>query len=399
MSIFDKFRAVSALYDQLTRDGVAPVGTPIERVLSPTRGVIDGHEVILAGTNNYLGLTYDPDCIEAGRKSLAESGTGTTGSRLANGSYAGHSALEDELADTFGMRSAIVFTTGYQANLGIISTLVERGDAIVMDADSHASIYDGARMSGADIHRFRHNDAADLARRVRRLRSKANNLLIITEGIFSMLGDHAPIRDIVQVKHEFGAYLMIDEAHSFGILGANGLGLAEQEGCLREMDFVLGTFSKSLGSVGGYCVSDHVELEGVRHSMRAYMFTASSTPTSIATVRAALEVMRRRPELREQLKKNYERVYTSLAKLDFVLGPDPGPVVAVKFGTAEQALAAWRRLLAAGVYVNLVVPPATPGQYSLLRCSLSAAHSHQQIDQIIAAYSQIIEDFGCPDKR
>ncbi len=389
MSIFDKFSAVSALYDELTRDGVAPVGTPIERVHSPTRGVIVGEQVILAGTNNYLGLTYDPQCIEAGQKSLAESGTGTTGSRLANGSYTGHSALEDELADTFGMRSAIVFTTGYQANLGIISTLVERGDAIVMDADSHASIYDGAKMSGADVHRFKHNDAADLAKRVKRLHSKANNLLIITEGIFSMLGDQAPIRDIVEVKREFGAYLMIDEAHSFGILGANGLGLAEQEGCLKEMDFVLGTFSKSLGSVGGYCVSDHAELQAVRHSMRAYMFTASSTPTSIATVRAALEIMRRRPELREQLKNNYERVYASLEQLGLELGPEPGPVVAVKFEDAGKALAAWRRLLAEGVYVNLVVPPATPGQYSLLRCSLSAAHSDDEIDQIIAGYAQV----------
>ena len=387
--IFDKFSAVSALYDQLTRDGVAPVGTPIESVLSPTRGVIDGEEVILAGTNNYLGLTYDPYCIEAGQKSLAESGTGTTGSRLANGSYTGHSALEDELADTFGMRSAIVFTTGYQANLGIISTLVERGDAIVMDADSHASIYDGAKMSGADVHRFKHNDAADLGKRVRRLQSKVNNLLIITEGIFSMLGDRAPIRDIVEVKREFGAYLMIDEAHSFGILGPNGLGLAEQEGCLKEMDFVLGTFSKSLGSVGGYCVSDHAELEAVRHSMRAYMFTASSTPTSIATVRAALEVMRRRPELREQLKKNYERVYRSLEKFGLELGPEPGPVVAAKFEDAGKALAAWRKLLSEGVYVNLVVPPATPGQYSLLRCSLSAAHSDEEINEIIAGYARI----------
>ncbi len=390
MSIFDKFRAVAALYDQLTKDGVAPVGTPIERALSPTSGVIDGREVILAGTNNYLGLTYDPNCIEAGQKSLAESGTGTTGSRLANGSYTGHGALEHELAEAFGLRSAIVFTTGYQANLGIISTLVERGDAIVMDADSHASIYDGAKMSGADVHRFRHNDAADLAKRVKRLQSKANNLLIITEGIFSMLGDRAPIRDILEVKREFGAYLMIDEAHSFGILGPNGLGLAEQEGCLQEMDFVLGTFSKSLGSVGGYCVSNHAELEAVRHSMRAYMFTASSTPTSIATVRAALEVMRRRPELRERLKDNYEQVYASLEKLGLALGPEPGPVVAARFDDAGRALDAWRKLLSAGVYVNLVVPPATPGQYSLLRCSLSAAHSRGEIDQIIAGYAQII---------
>lgn len=390
MSIFEKFRAVNALYDQLTRDGVAPVGTPIEHVLSPTRGIINGQEVILAGSNNYLGLTYDPDCIRAGQKSLAEFGTGTTGSRLANGSYTGHAALEDELADAFGMRSGIVFTTGYQANLGIISTLVERGDAIVMDADSHASIYDGAKMSGADVHRFRHNDPEDLAKRVKRLKSKANNLLIITEGIFSMLGDQAPIRDILQVKRKFGGYLMIDEAHSFGILGPNGLGLAEQEGCLQEMDFVLGTFSKSLGSIGGYCVSDHTDLEGLRYSMRAYMFTASSTPTSIATVRTALEVMRSRPGLRAQLKKNYERVYASLKRLGLVLGPMPGPVVAAKFDDAGQALAAWRKLLAEGVYVNLVVPPATPGQYSLLRCSLSAAHSDEEVDQIIAGYAAVV---------
>ncbi len=389
MSLFDKFRAVGALYDELTGDGVPPVGTPVDRVLSATQGIIDGRQVILAGTNNYLGLTYDPECIEAGQRSLAEFGTGTTGSRLANGSYAGHQALEAEMAQAFGMRSAIVFTTGYQANLGVISTLVERGDVIIMDADSHASIYDGVKMSGADVHRFKHNDAADLAKRVRRLEPRANNLLIITEGIFSMLGDQAPIRDIVDVKREFGAYLMIDEAHSFGILGETGLGLAEQEGCLQHVDFVLGTFSKSLGSVGGYCVSDHEDLQAVRHSMRAYMFTASSTPTSIATVRAALAVMRRRPELRQQLRANYERVHAGLDALGFALGPVAGPVVAARFEHAQDALDAWRTLLDSGVYVNLVVPPATPGKYSLLRCSLSAAHSHDEIDRIISAYAQI----------
>lgn len=391
MSIFDKFESIGALYEQLTEDGVVPVGTPIERVFSPTRGLIEGREVVLAGTNNYLGLTFDASCIEAGQRSLVESGTGTTGSRLANGSYTGHTALEQELADYFTMRSAIVFTTGYQANLGVISTVVERGDAIVMDADSHASIYDGAKMSGADVHRFRHNDANDLAKRVRRLRSRSGNILIITEGIFSMLGDRAPIREIVDVKREYGAYLIIDEAHSFGTLGRKGLGLAEQENCLQDMDFILGTFSKSLGSVGGYCVSDHAGLEEVRHSMRAYMFTASSTPASIATVRAALAVIRARPELRERLKKNYERIYAALLNLGFELGPEPGPVVAAKFDDPSRALLAWRKLLAEGIYVNLVVPPATPGQYSLLRCSLSAAHTDQEIDQIIGGYRLIRE--------
>ncbi len=389
MSLFDKFADVAELYAHLTKDGVAPVGTPIERALSPTCGIVDGKEVILAGTNNYLGLTYDRACIEAGKQSLDEEGTGTTGSRLANGSYYGHHALEAELSRAFCMRSAIVFTTGYQANLGIISTIVGRGDAIVMDADSHASIYDGAKMSGADVHRFRHNDAADLAKRVKRLKSKVGHLLIITEGIFSMLGDRAPIREIVEVKRESGAYLIVDEAHSFGILGSRGLGLAEEQGCLQDMDFVLGTFSKSLGSVGGYCVSDHEGLEAVRHSMRAYMFTASSTPASIATVRAALRVMQERPELRAQLRGNFERVYEGMKNLGFVLGPEPGPVVAARFEDATEALHAWRRLLAAGVYVNLVVPPATPGQYSLLRCSLSAAHSDDEIDQILAGYAKI----------
>ena len=389
MSIFDKFSGIAGLYAHLTKDGIAPVGTPIERVLSPTRGIVDGKEVILAGTNNYLGLTYDRDCIAAGKKSLDEDGTGTTGSRLANGSYQGHCALEQELAQAFGMRSAIVFTTGYQANLGVISTIVGRGDAIIMDADSHASIYDGAKMSGADVHRFRHNDAADLAKRAGRLRSKVDHMLIITEGIFSMLGDRAPIREIVDIKRESGAYLMIDEAHSLGVLGPQGLGRADEEGCLQEMDFVLGTFSKSLGSVGGYCVSDHAGLDAVRHSMRAYMFTASSTPASIATVRTALAVMRQRPELRARLEANFERVYSGLAALGLTLGPQPGPVVAARFEDAGEALGAWRRLLASGVYVNLVVPPATPGQYSLLRCSLSAAHSDEEIEQILDGYAKI----------
>ena len=214
--------------------------------------MLDGRRVLLLGTNNYLGLTFDRDCIAAAVAATEAEGTGTTGSRIANGSYGGHEALERRLAAFLGRRSAMVFTTGYQANLGVLSALAGRGDHLLLDADSHASIYDGARLAGAQVTRFRHNDPDDLRRRLRVLSSQPGDKLIVVEGIYSMLGDTAPLREIAAVKRETGAWLLVDEAHSLGVLGARGRGLAEAEGVEADVDFVVGTFSKSLGAIGGY---------------------------------------------------------------------------------------------------------------------------------------------------
>jgi 8-amino-7-oxononanoate synthase len=368
--------------EQLAELGIMPFGVEIEHISSATEGVVLGHPVILAGTNNYLGLTFDPDCIEAACQALLEQGTGTTGSRLANGSYGGHLALEKELAAFYQTPSAIVFSTGFLATMGAVSSLAGPGDRILLDADCHASIYEGTRVSGSEVIRFRHNNPADLEKRLRRIEGQENNTLIVVEGIYSMLGDRAPLSEIAALAKKYGAYLMVDEAHSMGVLGETGRGLIEEAGVEDAVDFVVGTFSKSLGSVGGFCTSRHPELELVRYSARPYIFTASPAPSIIASTRVALRMLRDGRDLREHLWRNAKRLYNGLEQAGFTLGPEPGPVIAMQMDNTEQALVWWRQLLEQGVYVNLVLPPATPTGGPLLRCSLSAAHTDAQVDRI-----------------
>ena len=389
MSLFDKFSAFQELTDRFAENGTLPFGAVTEQILSPTEAIVSGQKVILAGTNNYLGLTFDPDSIAAAQAAVGENGTGTTGSRMANGTFADHVALEHELADFFGTRAAIVFSTGYSATMGTSATIAGSGDVILLDADSHASIYDGVRLSSAEIIRFRHNDPVDLEKRLRRLKDHGGDTLIIVEGIYSMLGDIAPLAEIAALKREYGAYLMVDEAHSLGVLGDKGRGAAEAAGIEEDTDFIVGTFSKSLGSIGGYCVSNHPELELLRFAIRSYIFTASASPSVIASTRATLKIMRDRPELQRKLWKNADHLYTELAKIGFDLGPHASPVVAVRSEGTETAIGWWEKLFNQGVFVNLVIPPASPAGYSLLRCSVSAAHSEAEIQRIIDAYSTL----------
>ncbi len=392
MKLLEKFSAMAGIRAELAGLGIRPFGAVTEKLLSSTEAIVDGRHVILAGTNNYLGLTFDPDCIAAAQQALAEQGTGTTGSRMANGTFAEHVALEQELAAYYGRQHAIVFSTGFSATRGMGATLAGTGDVVMLDADSHASIYDGVRLGGAEIIRFRHNDVANLERKLARLGDRAANTLVITEGIYSMLGDTAPLAEIAALKGKYGFCLMVDEAHSLGVLGEHGRGLAEAAGVEDQVDFVVGTFSKSLGSIGGYCVSNLPELEAIRFSIRSYIFTASPSPSVIASTRVALRHLQQRPQLREQLWRNAYHLYDGLKALGFVVGPQASPVVAVKLEDRELALRWWPRLLEMGVYVNLVVPPASPSTFSLLRCSVSAAHSEDQIRRILEAFAALRND-------
>jgi 8-amino-7-oxononanoate synthase len=301
MSLLDKFAELEQTQNALTAMGTNPTNVIVEQALSPTESLIGGRHTIMAGTNNYLGLTFDPACIEAGQKALAESGTGTTGSRMANGNYASHSQLEAELADFYGYPYAMVFSTGYAANIGTMAALVGQGDAIMLDGDAHASLFDGGKLSGAAVYRFKHNDPESLDKRLGRLGELASRTLVIVEGLYSILGDRAPLREIAEVSKRHQALLFVDEAHSLGVLGETGKGRIEEEDV--EADFVVGTFSKSLGSTGGFCVSPHKALSLFRYASRPYMFTASPCPSVIATTRAALAQMRARPELRQTLAR------------------------------------------------------------------------------------------------
>ncbi len=389
MGLFNKLALIAQARKTLDEMRIDPFNVEIEEILSPTEARIAGRKVLLAGTNNYLGLTFDPHCIEAACQATRSEGTGTTGSRMANGTFAGHRALERELAEFFGCAKAIVFSTGFVANLGVISTLTGPGDTVIIDGDSHASIYDGCRMGGADILRFRHNDAADLEKRLRRLGDRAKNALVIVEGIYSMLGDRAPLAAIVSLKKQYGFWLMVDEAHSLGVLGKNGRGLVEEDGCMGDVDFIVGTFSKSLGAIGGFCVSNHPELDLVRYASRSYLFTASPSPATIASVRQALQALADGADLRELLWANARKLYEGLSELGYHLGPEPTPVVAVYMGSKEETLACWKELLDNGIYVNLVLPPAAPEGKSLLRCSVSAAHTEEQVQRIVSRFRDL----------
>ncbi len=389
MALLEKFRRVDEARQAFARTGTDPFRVTFERVLSPTEAVVNGRRVILAGTNNYLGLTFDPECIEAAARAVREYGTGTTGSRMANGSFDGHLLLERELADFYGRRWCVVFSTGYLANLGMISVLTGPGDAILIDADCHASIYDGCRMTAAEVIRFRHNDMGDLDKRLRRLGERRVNTLIIAESVYSMLGDLAPLAEIVALKRKHGAFLLLDEAHSLGLLGTRGRGLSEEVGVEDEVDFIVGTFSKSLGATGGFCVSDHDEMELTRYASRPYIFSASPCPSVIASTRAALRILQSRPELRAQLWSSARGLYGRLRDMEFRLGPEPSPIIAVLFDRTEEVIAFWNGLFERGVYVNMILPPAAPNGASLLRCSVSTAHTSDQIQQIAEAFASV----------
>ena len=388
MSLFDKYNQVNARHDRLLAAGRDPFNICMDRIVSATEAIIDGREVILVGTNNYLGLTFDPDCIEATVEAVRREGTGTTGSRIANGTYSSHRDLEQDIAGFLGRKAAMVFPTGYQANLGVIAGLAGPKDTILLDADSHASIYDGCRLSGATLIRFRHNSPDDLDKRLERLKGDSTSKLVIVEGIYSMLGDQAPLDEFVDVKRRHGVDLLVDEAHSLGVFGDNGRGIAEAYGVEKDVDYVVGTFSKSLGAVGGFGASDNPAFERLRFTSRPYMFTASSSPSSIATARATLKKIKAQPGLRLQLWDNARALYKGLSDLGFEICAAASPIIAVKLPNEEAAVFMWNALINAGVYVNLALPPGTPDGSCLLRCSLSAAHTPAQVQRVCEVFEQ-----------
>lgn len=396
--IFKKFDHIKALHGKIVEHaGSDPLSVRIEEIYSGCHAKIRGRDCILMGSNNYLGLTFDPEAIEASCEATKAFGTGTTGSRVANGSYAGHQNLEAIIADFYGRKKAILFTTGYQANVGFLSAVAGKDDYILIDSESHASIYDGCKLSHATILHFRHNDPQDLEKRLKRLPPDACKL-VVTEGIFSMRGDRAPLKEIARVAKAHGAYLMVDEAHSLGVLGKNGRGLAEEEGVEDQVDFILGTFSKSVGTIGGFCVSNHPDLDVIRLAARAYLFTASLPPSIIASASATLTRIKNEPALRENLWKNTDYIYNGLKDLGFDIGPDKNPVIGIFMPSLEQGLQAWNHLLQLGVYVNLALPPATPEGVCLLRCSVSGGHTQEQLSAVLDAFAVIYNELY-PPKR
>jgi 8-amino-7-oxononanoate synthase len=366
-----------------------PGETVIERVLGPCEVVVNGKQTLMFGSNNYLGLTLEPSVVAAARDALLEYGTGTTGSRTANGTLSLHEELERELADWFQKQYALIFSTGYQANLSIIGGLCGVDDIILIDSDSHASIYDATRHTASQVVAFRHNSPQSLRKKLERLPVGERNRLVVVEGLYSIRGDVAPLKDIVEVCREYGAYLVVDEAHSLGTYGATGLGCAEAQDVLSQVDFIVGTFSKSLAGVGGVCVSDHPELRSLHFLARAYVFTASGSPANLASVRAAVRVVREHPELRERLWSNVRRFRDGLLKRGYRIGPTESPIVPIFTGEEQRTIALWQELLAEGLYVNLIVPPGCPRDECVLRASCSAAHTVEHISRALEIFERV----------
>ncbi len=385
MSKFDNLIAErQALIDTGVTD---PFAIVMDKVKSPTEAVIAGRDTILLGTYNYMGMTFDPDVIAAGHAALDQFGSGTNGSRMLNGTFRDHMDAEAALREFYGTTGAIVFSTGYMANLGMISTLVGKGEYVILDADSHASIYDGCQQGNAEIVRFRHNSVEDLDKRLGRL-PKEPAKLVVLEGVYSMLGDIAPLKEMVAVAKKHGAMVLSDEAHSMGFYGPNGRGVYEAQGLEADVDFVVGTFSKSVGTVGGFCVSNHPKFEAIRLACRPYIFTASLPPSVVATAAASIRKLKTAHAKRAQLWANARQLHGGLKAMGFKLGTDApdSAIIAVILDDQEQAVAMWQGLLEAGVYVNMARPPATPAGTFLLRCSLCAEHSSAQLDTVLAMF-------------
>jgi len=386
--LMSKFDGLIAERQALLDSGVTdPFAIVMDQVKSPTQAVINGRETILLGTYNYMGMTFDPDVIAAGKDALDRFGSGTNGSRMLNGTFRDHIEAEEALREFYGMSGAIVFSTGYMANLGMISTLAAKGEYVILDADSHASIYDGCAQGNAEIVRFRHNSVDDLDKRLGRLPPEPGKLVVL-EGVYSMLGDIAPLKEMVAVAKKHGAMTLVDEAHSMGFYGPNGRGVYEDQGLQDDVDFIVGTFSKSVGTVGGFCVSNHPKFEAIRLACRAYIFTASLPPSVVATAATSIRKLRHAHDKRRQLWENARTLHGGLKALGFKLGteaPDSA-IIAVMLEDQAQAVTMWQALLEAGLYVNMARPPATPAGTYLLRCSLCAEHSAEQIATVLAMF-------------
>lgn len=356
--------------------------------------MMEGKRRIMLGSNNYLGLTVNQEVIDAGVEAMKKYGTGCSGSRFLNGTLDLHNKLERELADFLGTEDCVTFSTGFQSNLGIISAICGRQDYIFNDRENHASIYDGCKLSYAKVTRYRHNDMADLEKRLAETPIDAGKL-IVTDGVFSMSGDICRLPDIAELAHKYKARVMVDDAHGLGVIGKGGRGSASYFGLEKEVDITMGTFSKSLASLGGYMVASAKVCEYVRHNSRPFIFSASLTPASCATARAALKVIREQPEIVERLGDLAEYYRDGLAArgVPTVKAENKRiPIIPIYTYDAERTLLISKKLFEEGVYVNPVLPPATAPTECLLRTSLMATHTESVLDEAMDIIARVVLD-------
>jgi 8-amino-7-oxononanoate synthase len=383
--LFTKAREIQAA-------GLYPYFKPITDS-EDTAVVIEGQKRIMLGSNNYLGLTHHPQVLDAASRALSRYGSGCTGSRFLNGTLDLHAQLEAAIAEFLGKEDCLVFSTGYQANLGLISGLIGRGELVYLDKLDHASIVDGAKMSYGDTLRFNHGDLDGLDRMVERTRN-SRGAMIVVDGVYSMEGDIANVPELVRIAKKYGIALALDDAHSIGVLGPKGDGTAAHFGLTEDVDIIAGTFSKSLASIGGFVAGSENVMHYLKHHSRPLIFTASLPPANTAGVLAALEVLKREPERRESLWANTHRLLAGMRSLGYNIGETETPIVPILIGPMDTTFVFWRKLFDAGVFTNPVMPPAVPASQCRLRTSLMATHTFEQIDFCLEQFSRIGKELG-----
>jgi 8-amino-7-oxononanoate synthase len=391
MELFEKCYNYT-LAKEIMATGYYPYFIP----LSDTEGtevIIDGRRLIMIGSNNYLGLTTHPRVREAAIEAVRQYGTSCTGSRFLNGTLHLHKQLEEELADFVGLEAALVFSTGYQTNLGTISALVGKNDVVITDKEDHASIVDGCQLALGKMLRFRHNDMADLKRVLEKCEPDQGKLVVV-DGVFSMGGDIAPLPEIVALCQEHDARLMVDDAHSIGVLGENGRGTAAHFGVTDGVDLIMGTFSKSFASLGGFIAGAEPVIHYIQHHARSLIFSASMPAASVAACLAALEVMLAEPERPRRLMAIADKMRQGFQALGYDTGPSETPIIPIIIGDDMSTFMMWRALFDAGVYTNAVIPPAVPPNKSLLRTSYMATHTDEQLDRVLTLFEQVGKQVG-----
>jgi len=354
----------------------------------------NGNELVMLGSNNYLGLTSHPEVKEAAAMALAIYGTGSAGSRLLNGTLDLHVELEQRLAAFMNREAALTFSTGFQVNLGVLSCLLGRSDVAILDNLDHACIIDGCRLGFGKVFKYRHNDMEDLENKIEAAAIDDRGVIIVVDGVFSMEGDLANLPRIVEIKNRYGARLMVDDAHGLGVFGANGRGSAEHFGLEHEVDLVMGTFSKSLATVGGFIASDAHVIDYIKHNARSEIFSAAPPPASVAAAIKALEIIEREPERRKQLWENTEYMQHELKALGFDTGESASPVIPIVIGSDMETFRMTVRLEEEGVFVNPVVSPAVPDGRAMIRTSYMATHTREHLDRALPAIEKVGRELG-----
>jgi 8-amino-7-oxononanoate synthase len=372
--------------------GVYPYFKAISHLNGP-HVTVDGRDMIMVGSNNYLGLTTHPKVKQAALKALQEYGTTCSGSRFLNGTLDLHEKLETDLAAFMGKEASQVFTAGFLTNQGVIAPLISRSDTVIIDRLVHASILDGVRLSFGKVRRFRHNDVESLRRNLE-ASVDSNGILVIVDGVYSMDGDIAPLPEIVATAKEFGARVMVDDAHGIGVLGKTGRGTLEHFGLTDSVDLVMGTFSKSLASLGGFVAGDQAVVTYIKHHSRAFIFAASMTPSAVAAAQAALEIIEAEPQIRENLWRNIRFLLERVRALGFQTGPTESAIVPLIVGDDLKALFFWRRLFDEGLFTNCVVAPGVPEGQQRIRMCLMATHTLEDLERVAEICGRVGRELG-----